>query len=561
MAARAHPVVQALRAAEMPLPWRLVLLMLAVGFSEGVGLVLLVPMLALLSSDGRSSQLGRMLSEAGIPLDLGPLLALFAVLVLLRACLVAARSLAEARYQSTFVNRLRRRAWQALLRCDWRAAIRMHRAQTTALLISNIDRLGTAMYQALQVAAGAATLAVLLAATLLVAPLLASSALLGGGLVLLAYRRSRRDAALLGERVGEAYDAIHSTANEGLAHLRAIKSLGLERQFLARAEAAFADLTAQLIAFTRRSGTSAIILQGGGAIVLAAGIWSAVRWGGAGLATIVPLAALAVRALPLLGQVQASWQNFVFNGGVAAQTLSLIAEAEAGAEAAPEPGVAAPRLTRSLSLEGVTVRFAGQGRPAVADVNLLIPVRSCLAIEGPSGAGKSTVADLAGGLIAPDVGTVSIDDVVLEGGARQAWRTHVSYVHQDAMILSGSLRDNLLLAAPEADDAALVAALEQASARFALAWPDGLGTVLGDGGRGLSGGERQRIALARALLRNPDLLILDEATSALDASNETAVAEAIAALKGKVTILIIGHRGALGDLADRKVRLENGRIA
>jgi ATP-binding cassette subfamily C protein len=302
-------------------------------------------------------------------------LAIFAGLVLLRACLVAARSLAEARYHSEFVNRLRRRAWQALLRCDWRAAIRMHRAQTTALLISNIDRLGTAMYQALQVAAGAATLGVLLAATLLVAPLLGSAALIAGAVILLAYRRARRDAAQLGERVGVAYDAIHAAANEGLGHLRAIKSLGLERQFLARAEVAFADLAAQLIAFTRRSGVSAIILQGGGAIVLAAGIWAAVRWGGAGLSTIVPLAALAARALPLLGQIQSSWQNFVFNGGVAAQTLALIAEAEAGAEAAPDPTAAAPRLTRSLSLSRVTVRFAGQARAALEAADLVIPVR------------------------------------------------------------------------------------------------------------------------------------------------------------------------------------------
>jgi ATP-binding cassette subfamily C protein len=554
-------MIVALRAAGMPPPWQLALLMLAVGLSEGIGLMLLVPMLVLLGGEARDTRLARLAAEIGIPLELGPLLALFAALVLLRAGMVASRSLAEVRYQTAFVNALRRRAWRALLLCDWRVAVRMHRAQTAALLISNVDRLGSAVYFALQAAAGAATLAVLLATTLLVAPVLGGAAVFAGAAVLIAYRRARRDAADLGEQVGDAYGAIHSVAAESLGHLRAIKSLGLEQSFLGRAEASFANLTAQLIAFTRRSGVGTVILQGGGAAALAGGIWLAVRWGGAGLATIIPLAALAVRALPLLGQVQGAWQNFVFNAGVTAPTLALIDDAEAGAEAPAAADAEVPRLRNALTLSKVTVHFAGQGRAAVECVDLTVPVRSCTLIEGSSGAGKSTLADLAAGLIAPDAGTVAVDGMALEGAARQAWRTHVSYVHQDAMILSASLRDNLRLAAPDADDAALAGALRRASARFALDWPEGLDTMLGDGGRGLSGGERQRIALARALLRDPDLLILDEATSALDADNEAAVADAVAALKGRVTILIIGHRGALGNLADRKVRLELGRIS
>jgi ATP-binding cassette, subfamily C, bacterial len=106
----------------------------------------------------------------------------------------------------------------------------------------------------------------------------------------------------------------------------------------------------------------------------------------------------------------------------------------------------------------------------------------------------------------------------------------------------------------------MLAALARASAQFVLDLPGGLDARVGDGGRVLSGGERQRLMLARALLRAPALLILDEAASALDAGNEAAIAEAIAALRGKITVLIIGHRGALAEIADRMVRLENGRV-
>jgi len=135
----------------------------------------------------------------------------------------------------------------------------------------------------------------------------------------------------------------------------------------------------------------------------------------------------------------------------------------------------------------------------------------------------------------------------------------VAYVQQDPVLLSASLRDNLRWAAPEADDAALMAALRAASAGFALDLPHGLDTMLGDGGRQLSGGERQRLMLARALLRDPALLILDEATSALDPENEARIAEALVGLKQRIAVIVIGHRGILTELADQRIPLEHGK--
>jgi ATP-binding cassette, subfamily C, bacterial len=150
---------------------------------------------------------------------------------------------------------------------------------------------------------------------------------------------------------------------------------------------------------------------------------------------------------------------------------------------------------------------------------------------------------------------------VLRGAARQAWRSRVAYVQQDPVLLSASLRDNLRWAAPEADDARLAAALAAASAGFALDLPQGLDTPLGDGGRQLSGGERQRLMLARALLREPALLILDEATSALDAANEAQIAAALGPLRERMAVVVIGHRGKLVELADREIRLDAGQLA
>jgi ATP-binding cassette subfamily C protein len=144
---------------------------------------------------------------------------------------------------------------------------------------------------------------------------------------------------------------------------------------------------------------------------------------------------------------------------------------------------------------------------------------------------------------------------------RRAWRRRVAYVQQEPVLFAGTIRENLAWASPDASEARMREALADAAAAFAEALPLGLDTPVGEGGRQLSGGERQQIVLARALLGGPELLILDEATSALDSASEEAIAAAIVRLARRLTILVIGHRGALPALADKTIWLEAGRVA
>ena len=197
---------------------------------------------------------------------------------------------------------------------------------------------------------------------------------------------------------------------------------------------------------------------------------------------------------------------------------------------------------------------------AVDGLSLDLKRGETLGLVGESGAGKSTLADVLMGLIAPDSGTLCVDGSEITGPARMRWRASVAYVPQDAFLFHDSIRRNLLWAKPDASDDELHQALTRAAADFVLQLPKGLDTMVGDGGVLLSGGERQRIALARALLKRPALLILDEATSALDRGNETRIRQAIENLHGDLTVVIIGHRLATLEHADQVVVLAQGRV-
>ncbi|MGM0819508.1 MAG: ATP-binding cassette domain-containing protein, partial [Actinomycetota bacterium] len=182
-----------------------------------------------------------------------------------------------------------------------------------------------------------------------------------------------------------------------------------------------------------------------------------------------------------------------------------------------------------------------------------------------TGAGKSTVLSLLLGFAAPSAGRVTL----LEAGSGgldldavdlDAWRAQVAWVPQRPHLLAGSLADNVRLADPRADDAAVARALAAAGADFVDALPEGLATPLGERGVGLSAGQRRRVALARAFLRDAPLVLLDEPTADLDVDSEEAVRAALARLAAGRTLVVVTHRLALAERADRVAVLRDGRV-
>ncbi|MFD4970348.1 thiol reductant ABC exporter subunit CydD [Streptomyces sp. NPDC058424] len=211
----------------------------------------------------------------------------------------------------------------------------------------------------------------------------------------------------------------------------------------------------------------------------------------------------------------------------------------------------------ALTFEDVSVRYPGRSADAVTDVSFSVRPGETVALVGPSGAGKSTLLNVLLGFVKPSAGRVRVAEADLADVDLEQWRARIAWVPQRPHLYAGTIAENVRLARPDADDAAVRGALTDAGAlEFVDALPEGLDTLLGEDGAGLSAGQRQRLALARALLADRPVLLLDEPTAALDGATEAEVVDAVRRLSAGRTVLLVVHRPALLDVADRVVRLD-----
>jgi len=355
---------------------------------------------------------------------------------------------------------------------------------------------------------------------------------------------------------------VGSYAGEALRHIKVVQAFNHQgtdqHAFAERVETAFAVAVRRI---RQRAWLIALVMM----LVLSA--VAVMLWvGGQDVLTgaISPgeLAAFIFYAFIVAGSVGAISEVYSDLQRAAGATERLIELLEARSEL-PEP--AQPREVEGLGrleLDAVCFSYARRpGQRVLEEVSFAVEPGETVALVGPSGAGKSTVFDLVLRFYDPDAGAIRLDGVDLRELSLADLRQEIGLVPQDPVLFAGTLRDNLTYGAPEASELALARALQQAhAADFVAALPDGLDTRIGEDGVGLSGGQRQRLAIARALLPEPRLLLLDEVTSALDADSEKHISQSVRELQGRCSVLVIAHRLSTIREADRIVVLEGGRV-
>jgi ATP-binding cassette subfamily B protein len=296
------------------------------------------------------------------------------------------------------------------------------------------------------------------------------------------------------------------------------------------------------------AGTAVVFLVGGGDVIA----------GRLTPGTFVAFMAYQMRLLPPLQALMGVYAGLATAGVSLARVRQVLDVApEVTEPVAPHP---LDRAVGEVELEDVTFSF-DRGDPVLDRVSFRVAAGEVLAVVGPSGGGKSTIADLLLRLFDPQKGTVRLDGHDLRTLRLADLRRHVALVEQVPFLFNVSILENVRYARPEAPDADVHAAIEAAGLSLLVKrLPQGLDTVVGERGTALSAGERQRLAIARALLRDPAVLVLDEPTAALDPETERQVLTGYEALLRGRTTIVISHRRILAERADQVVVLDGARI-
>jgi ATP-binding cassette subfamily C protein len=573
LAASKRPFLQYLTSLIQIARWQLfaaVLIMTFTSLTEGLGVALLFPILQVagfnLANQGHvghyTGEVRDLLVLSGLrpSLWLATLLLIFMLLMALRSLFSRIQSVLTFRTALGYELALSRRLYQAIINADWLFLVRRRSSDFTHALTAELARVATCTYLLIGALANSILALVYIAIALKLSAGMTLLVLATGAVLLLLSRRWMRDVHRGGSAVSESVSEVYSAATEHLQNLKAMKFYDAQTSDLEMFSSLQSSALQQSLENTRSQAAAAFWFEAGSLLVLGAIIFASLQILNVAPASILLLLAVFTRLFPRLAAGQSQLQAFLTELPAFENLMTIYQECVANAEvpsvAGPGPGPA-----HEIRLEHVGFRYEPDRPLVLDDLSLAIAAGRVTAIVGSSGAGKSTVADLINGLLAPVTGQVLVDGVELTPQTARAWRRQVGYVAQDTVLFHDTVRNNLRWANPDASEKEMRESLGLAAAEFVFELPQGLDTTVGDRGMLLSHGQRQRIALARALLRKPGLLILDEATSSLDFDNEKRILDAIERLQGRATVLLIAHRISAIQRAEIIYVIENGRVA
>jgi len=533
------------------------------GLLDGIGVAALLPTLQLVLASERTGNtpidraFAALFEMTGWPQTVGFMLFLVFAVVALKAVvkLLAMRQVAHAAVYIVADNRMR--LIRASMAARWDHFISLSSGKMANAISVEAERAGSLYNAACKLFAESIQAVFYLAVALAISWQVTLSSIVVGGLIILLLYRLVGMTRRAGRTQTYAQTGFTGRLVDGLAGMKPLKSMGGEER-LAPLLASDIRLLQRTSARLTLLGYYVRIAQEPFAVgALAIGVYLLLVVWAFPFSALLVLAFLFMRTVGSINSIQRSVQNIASYEAPFWLIEDLTADAVRAAES--KAGRQAPAFTEAIEFQDVS--FAFGDRVILDRASFTLRAGEFVTITGPSGIGKTTTADLIIGLYRPAAGAILIDGVDLADVDLLAWRGKIGYVPQDTYLFHDTVAVNVTLGEEGISDEAVVAALERAGAwQFVEAMPQGIHSVVGERGGLLSGGQRQRIAIARALVRAPRLLVLDESTTALDTATEASIIASLRELAGEVTILAVSHQPAMVSVADKVLKLDNGKV-
>ena len=531
----------------------------------GVGMLLLIPLLHysgwLPKTFNHSDVLTNVLNS--LPQTHGKIsllitLCVFVVLILNVALIDYWQSKYQANILQNHLYDLRTTLSQLVARAKWSYLLRNKMQHYEHMVGMGLQQISVLNNYFILLISDAIVSLIYLGFSFIISPQLSLISFIFLGLLTVFFLKAR--SALIGQETFNLGRNLQNELVNCLDGIKLAKAYNAIDSYAQRFQTLNKQLRAQMLLFFSNQRRIKLIYRVGAAIIFALVFYSAMHYLQVSLLTMVAMLVIYARLVPRILSLQQNTSRVNNLLPVFAEAEVMISDLQQHQEIDSfKSSIANIKLQNNIQFKHI--RFAYESNEdVVMNFDLTMPANVTSAIIGVSGAGKSTLADLLLGLLIPQQGHILVDGVPLTTANICAWREQVAYVPQETFLFNDTIRNNLLWAYPQADEADLWQALKQAAADFVGDLPAGIDSLIGDRGIHLAGGERQRLGLARALLRRPSVLVLDEATSALDQINEKKIFNTLVNLHGQMTIIIIAHRLSTIKFADHVFVIKEGRV-
>lgn len=545
--------------------WQLMFLMLIQGLGSGVGLLFIIPLLQLIGLDlghASSNSVSRFALEffhfLHIPLTLASVLVSYVFIVVCLASVRYLLSVQSTQLQQAYTGYLRDSLYRLLLHSRWAFITQNKMSDFTHTLTGQVQSIGHTAYLLMQFSSQIVVSAVLAVLAFALSWQLSLLAFGLGLCILLVLLPINKRVYKSGDSHLINYKSIFQMLSDQLSSLKMIKSYASEQHYADQLKLTSDRLEIQQVRLSQLNALTSWVYMVVAVVAFSVFFYVARQYYSVPIPTLLLLLIVCARLLPLLSSLQKNYQQLLHKVPSLRDVEQMRLSCQQHQEHLSSAKVPVS-FEDKLVARNISYRYPTKSEPVFEELFLSIERNETVALVGPSGSGKSTLADILGGLLLPDYGQVVCDNVEINQTNLLAWRSRVAYVTQEVYLFHDTIRNNLSwVSQTPVTDEQLWEVLKLAAADdFVKALPETLDCVIGDRGIRLSGGERQRLAVARALLSNPLLLILDEATSALDNENELQIQKSLERLEGKLTILIIAHRETT--IQHVKKRIELGK--